>query len=161
MPPLETDPDVMENMELNQLHSELLSHNISQGLNATAEQSTTLLPSIKAKLEQNIKIINKNKRKLYKSSSMPKYEINDFRAANKYIKERRIANGDYNDYTKLFVRRKVDPNMSPSEGISFWSGVARNTTMDTAMGNKSLLNRRSQNTSGLLKSSLITTFNNT
>ena len=64
MPPLETDPDVMENMELNQLHSELLSHNISQGLNATAEQSTTLLPSIKAKLEQNIKIINKNKRKL-------------------------------------------------------------------------------------------------
>lgn len=93
--------------------------------------------------------IKRSNKKLYKSSSLPRYDVKDFRAANKYIKQQKLYNND--PESNSFYRFAKNGSQS-----SFMSGLAKNTTLDTAAVGKSLLSRMSLNTSNLMKSSSLT-----
>lgn len=164
--PLDQDSQIMEDIELNQLHSELLTRNISKGIkNANLnEENHILLPSFN---KSSSTVINrkKAKNKLGQSSSMPRYSLNDFKASNQILKEQKQFINDKGNYsrfsvgnansTQIYEKYKLNRNQNPS----FISANAKNTTMDSifrTVGTKNILSKYNPNASTLMLNSMST-----
>ena len=160
----------MENIELDQLHGELLTRNISKGINNTklAEENHVLLPSFN---KSSYSTVNdkRSKNKLGKSSSMPKYSINDFKVGNQILKQQKQFQYEKNDISRFSLINGNSTQvyekfrLKRSENPSFTSLNAKNTTMDSILGTtgkKNILNKLNPNASVMMINSMSSIFKN-
>ena len=168
--PLDQDSQIMEDIELNQLHNELLTRNISKGINNVKlnEENHVLLPSFN---KSSSSVINKKRtnNKLAKSSSMPKYSLNDFKVGNQILKQQKQFQNDRGDFSRFSI---VNGNstqiydkykLKRSDNPSFTSINAKNTTMDSIFRNggpKNILSKYNPNASTLILNSVSSVMKN-
>lgn len=161
--PIEQDLQILEDLELDELHAELLTRNISKGIDRLNPPKKSLLPSLnRSGLSDPPE--PRNKSSLQKSSSMPSYSLQDFKTANAFIKQnkgiskpRKSLISPYYHPTDFYTLKFRDSQ----PGNSFIS-LGKNTTTDTILGNtgkRQILSRRSKNTS-ILHSSISGIFRN-
>ena len=114
---------IIEEIELDKIHNEILSNNISKGMNieSKGQDNFGFLPSLKSDTENKNYQVNSNtneNRRLHNSSSMESYSLSDFKRANEYMKKQKSEKWLKN---KQFQRSNL-VNMSSKNAFKFSQG---------------------------------------
>jgi hypothetical protein len=103
-----------EDMELDQIHSKVLTYNISSGMNRQSIQTSSILPNMSQNVSKNVGRIGRTP-DLRKSSTAQSITLTDFKKGNKFVKEQKDVK---------FIKRRSNRAVSTLDsktGVHKWN----------------------------------------